>query len=179
MPKVQGLILDSRRTMLLAVLAAAVLLPLTGCTSGNVADHAARDAEIYENVIIELSDQFRVTDPIEDREPVLYLESFAADGVSLETQVAITAAFLDVYDVRFIDEREEAVDDDVAELPVRRGGVLVGLGPIVENETVTVRAELYFDSGDMRGFLYTLVKPLDRWETVGFPEPVTPQGFVE
>ncbi|NNC81442.1 MAG: hypothetical protein HKN94_14965 [Acidimicrobiales bacterium] len=159
--------------------AAAVVL-LTGCPSGDEpADETTRDSKIYVATISELADQFQIIDPIPDREPVLYVESFDADGVPLQVQVDVVAEFLDVYDVRFVDEREEALDDEFVRLPVRRGGVLVGLSPIVEGTNPTLRVELYADLRDVRAYQYTVAELDDgQWGVVGAPEPVAPQGFV-
>lgn len=161
-------------------LSVGVLVLLTGCPSDTDSTVGkSKEAAVYEAVIADLSDEFRIVDPVPDRDPVLYVEAFDLEGIPLRVQVDMVAGFIDRYDVRFVDEREEAVDDALPRRPVRKGGVLVGLHPIVGGDTTTVRVELYEDDESVRAYRYT-VEELDDgvWVIVGEPETVPPDGFV-
>lgn len=62
--------------------------------------------------------------------PVVYVEARGEGlGVGLDTQAAIVASTADFADVRFIDDRSEALDSD----GVRDGGVFVALGPLIDD----------------------------------------------
>jgi len=161
-------------------LAVGVFVLLTGCPSSTDSTvDQTKEAEIYEAVITDLSDQFRFVDPIPNRDLVLYVEAFDLEGIPLQVQVDMVAAFIDRYDVRFVDAREEAVDDALPRRPVRRGGALVGLDPIVEGTTTTVNIELYEDDEAVRAYRYTVTRRDDGvWAVVGEPETILPDGFV-
>lgn len=179
MLKVQRL-LESRRTVLRAVVVAGFGLVLAGCPSDTDSTIGkSKEAAIYEAAITELSEQFQIVDPEPNRDPVLFIEAFDLEGIPLHVQVDMVAAFIDLYDVRFVDEREEAVRDSLPRRPVRWSGVLVGLAPIIEGETTTVRIELYEDDETVRAYRYTVAELTDgAWGVVGAPESVPPQGFV-
>ncbi len=51
--------------------------------------------------------------------------------IDLAVQARVVTALETVARVRFIDHRAEAIDEDQPGQPVREGGLLVGLGPIV------------------------------------------------
>lgn len=162
-------------------LSAGVLVLLTGCPSGTDSTIGkSKEAAIYEAVITELSDQFQIVDPFENRDPVLYVEAFDIEGIPLHVQVDMVAGFIDLYDVRFVDVHDEAVTDTLPNRPVRRGGVLVGLHPIAEGEATTVRIELYENDETVRAYGYTVAElPDGSWGVVGAPETVPPEGFAD
>lgn len=154
----------------------ALTLLLTACPEGSD-DEVSRDFEVYRLVIADMVAKFPV-DPAEpDEKPVIYLESFAPAGVSLVDQVDLVAAFGDDYELRFVDQRVEALDDELEGLPVRVGGALFGLGPIVDDDPPTVRVERYVDERDVTAFRYR-VRGDDDWRIDGTPEPVPAEGFV-
>ncbi len=157
------------------VAAALALMLLTACPSEG-ADEVSREFEVYRAVIADMGARFP-TEPVEpDEEPVIYLESFAPDGVSLQDQVDLVAAFDDGYELRFVDERVEALDEDLDGLPVREGSALFGLGPIVDADPLGVRVERYVDENEISAFRYRIDD--DGWTIVGTPEEVPPEGFV-
>ncbi len=129
--------------------AAAVLLALAlaACGSDQVDDPAQDDAEIYRTVIGDLVARSGVTFPQSDDPPVLYVEALGVDGIDLEIQVELVTAWVERYDIRFIDDRGEAVDPDIEGFPVREGSLLLGLGPITRDGTAEVRGETYLFRG--------------------------------
>ena len=168
---------DAQRASLGAVAALLIVL-LTGCPSSGV-EGPSREAAIYRVVIAHVADDY-APEPVEpDENPVLYVESFVSGGVSLQDQVELVAAFIDDYEVRFVDDRDEAVDDDLENRPVRPGGALLGLGAIVDNGVSSVRVELYADESDITAYRFSVRDSADSgWEIVGEPESVLPEGFV-
>ena len=158
--------------------AVALTIALFAGCSGNGADDASREAAIYRAVIAHLAEDYAPEPLGPDENPILYVASFALDGVSLEDQVELVAAFDDDYEVRFVDDQSEAVDDDLENRPVRPGSALLGLGTIVDDGLSTVRVELYADEMDIRGFRFSVRAGAEGWEVVGEPEPVVPEGFV-
>jgi hypothetical protein len=153
-------------------------LVLSGCASNTDADNTLRDAAVYRSVIVDVVDRSAVDLDSSGELPTLFIETFDADGVALEVQVEIVNDLIEQYEVRFIDDREEAIEMDLAELPVRSNGLLIGLGPIVHNGAIDVRTELYLSANEIRAYRYTLAGRDDRWATVGAPEEIQPEGFV-
>jgi len=153
-------------------------LVLSGCASNTDADNTLRDAAVYRSVIADVVDRSAVDLDSSGELPTLFIETFDADGVALEVQVEIVNDLIEQYDVRFIDDRAEAIEMDLAELPVRSNGLLIGLGPIVHNGAIDVRTELYLSANEIRAYRYTLAGRDDRWAIVGAPEEIQPEGFV-
>jgi hypothetical protein len=159
------------------VTALAVVGVLIGCGSSTEVDDTVRDASIYRSVIVDVVGRSGVVlDGVEDM-PVLFVESFDADGIALEVQVEVVSSFFEQYEIRFIDRRDEAVDIDLEGLPVRPNSLLIGLGPIVVDGSVDVRGELYLRADVVSAYRYTLARRDETWPIVGVPEEVEPEGF--
>lgn len=151
---------------------------LSGCTNNPEVDNTPRNAAIYRSVIADVVDRSDVElDGSEDL-PVLFIEAFDPDGVALEVQVEVVNSFIEQYEIRFIDDRDEAIVIDLEELPVRANSLLIGLGPIVLDGTVNVRSELYLSTDDVTAYRYTLTGRDDRWATAGPPREIEAEGFV-
>lgn len=151
---------------------------LIGCASDTEVDDTARNAAIYGSVIADVVDRSGVALESSDDLPVLFIEAFEADGISLEVQVEVVTSFIEQYEIRFIDDRDEALEDDLADLPVRSNSVLIGLGPIVLDGTADVRSERYLTTQAVSAYRYTLSGRDDSWSIVGAPEEIEPEGFV-
>ena len=151
---------------------------LLGCGSSSEVDDTARNAAIYQSVIVDVVDRSDVVlESVEDL-PVLFIDAFDPGGIAIEVQVEIVSSFIDQYEIRFIDDRDEAVDLDLDDLPVRANSLLIGLGPIVLDGTIDVRGELYFSADAVSAYRYTLAGIGDIWPIVGVPEEIEPEGFV-
>ena len=151
---------------------------LIGCVNSADVDNTERDAAIYRSVIADVADRSGVVlDGSEDL-PVVFIEAFDADGIDLEVQVEVVGSFIEQYEIRFIDDRDEAVAIDLDGLPVRANSLLIGLGPLVLDGTVDVRGELYLSKDALSAYRYTLADRDDSWSIVGVPEEIEPEGFV-
>lgn len=159
-------------------LAVAALL-LAGCPANGDDEPPNRDASVYRGVINDIVKQSSVQTEDPETLPTLFIEAFDPEGIPLEVQVELVAEFEDRYAVRFIDDRIEATDIELTGSPVRPESVLLGLGPVIGDDTVDVRGELYFTETDIRAYRYTLDEQPDQsWSVVGSPESVDPEGFV-
>jgi hypothetical protein len=152
---------------------------LSGCTDGGEREDAERDAAIYRSVIVDVVERSGVDlDGGEDL-PVLFLEALGPDGIPLGVQVEVVGHFVERYEIRFIDDLDEAVDEELPGLPVQEGSLLIGLGDLDVGRTTEVHCEIYLRADDVRGFGYTLVQVGDlRWEVVGSPVDAEPEGLV-
>ncbi|MEO1062179.1 MAG: hypothetical protein AAFZ07_12230 [Actinomycetota bacterium] len=151
-------------------------LVLAGC-AGEVASQDDRESDIYAEALTWIVARPGVADPDDDR-PV-YIEHLGPDGIPLDVQVELIAHFDEVdVSLRFVDARAEAVDETLDEMPVRDGSVLVGLGPISDDQPTELRAELYRDLDDITAYRFTLRRAGDEWKLAEAPEIVDPEGLV-
>ena len=146
---------------------------LIGCVNSIESDITDRNAAIYRSVIADVVERSGVELDSSEGLPVLFIEAFDVDGIALEVQVELVTSFTEQYEIRFIDDRDEATAID----PVV-DSLLIGLGPIVLDGTADVRGELYLSSDDVSAYRYTLAGRDDRWTIVGAPEEIEPEGFV-
>ena len=98
----------------------------TGCVDNADSDNTIRDTAVYRAVIVDVVDRSGVDLDSSDELPTLFIEAFDADGIALEVQVEIVNDLTEQYDVRFVDDREEALAPDLADLPVRSNSLLIG-----------------------------------------------------
>lgn len=127
------------------LIAASVALVFFGCSESTPAEGNARDAAVVEQVVRSVV----ATVPVDDEAiPVAYV--LGADGtMAIEVQAAVAAALVDEVDVRFADERSQAIDDSTDALAVRDDGVLVVVGTIpAQGRVIDVEAERYLSADD-------------------------------
>ncbi|MFT7598435.1 MAG: hypothetical protein ACI8TP_001356 [Acidimicrobiales bacterium] len=157
-------------------------LVTSGCTATEPTTEA-RDAAIYREVLDALMVQapIDISEPGSDDEPslpILYVRSLDPSGIPLETQVAMVAMDEAIYELRFIDDMEEAIEIDLENQPVREGGALVGLGPIDADADAGVRGELYLERDNVVAYRFVLQGDDQTWTVDGDPVEVEPEGFV-
>ena len=150
---------------------------LSSCPGSDSPDNADRDAAIYVAVLSVHLGEVSTPSTEPDKLPVVFVESFQPNGLRLSVQVQVVAALAENFDVRFIDDRDEATEPDLDQSPVRDGATLVGVGAVSELQEPTVRLEAYRTASDIEAFRYTLVLRNSAWEVVGSPQVVEPEGF--
>lgn len=157
------------------------LVGLVGCGNEDPDDDTLRDAEIYSSIVDDLANRSGMQ-PAADDLPVLFIEALDPDGISLTVQVEVVAELIEEYEVRFIDDRVEAIEVDLPGQPVRADSLLIGLGPIAVDGSpaaAEVRGELYLAEDDVSAYRYTVAAAPNGWEVAGEgPEPIDPEGFV-
>lgn len=157
-----------------------LLAILPGCSESRARDgDSARDAAVYRAVILDVIVQSEAELDGAGDLPVLFIEALGADGIPLKVQIEVVAGFVDQFEIRFIDRRDEAIEIDLPRLPVRTGSLLIGLGPIVIDGSADVRAEIYSNTDEIQGYGYTLEDAGEgAWDVSGIPVPVEPEGLV-
>ena len=84
-----------------------------------------------------------------DARPVVYVLGIGEDGIAAAVQADVAETLVDDVDVRFADERSEALDSGDPAEPVHDGGVLVAVGDIPDSSgDVDVIVEIYRDAHD-------------------------------
>ncbi len=103
--------------------------PQTGVVTDD-RDRTADDAAVYVAVLREVVDlpEMETAPP----RPRVFVEPLDESvRLPLDVQAAVVTALAEVADLRFIDKREEATDGKDPEAPIRDGGTIVALGPLV------------------------------------------------
>lgn len=130
-----------------ATVAAAFLLSATVAGCNGDSETVERDAGIYAAVIDTVVGDAPFADLDDPLAVVVWVYPLADDVIDLEVQVEVLVLLEEYATIRFVDDFEEAVDEDAAGQPVLEAGVAVGLGPVPGEAPVSVRAERYAGDG--------------------------------
>lgn len=146
---------------------------LAACGDGEPSA-ARRDASVYAAAVLWIVDEVPVEGEGDERH--VFIESRLADGaIPLAVQADVVNELEGQATVRFVDAREEAVEEDEPRRPVRRGGVLVGLGETTgTGDRARVYADAYVRAGLTRAYELSLTLRGDTWNVVDH-ERVTPR----
>lgn len=94
----------------------------------------------------------------------VYVEPLPGTKLSLEDQAAVVKAFGEDTVVRFIDDREEAVDSKSPQAPVRRDGVLLQMNPAETTDNgLSIKATRYVALDDKRTACLELEERSQLW----------------
>lgn len=140
------------------VLVAALAIVAASC-SGDSSPDAADDAAVYTAVIRAVAPGTATAMP-----KVVFVELEGGAELSLEDQAAVVNAFPAPITVRFIDDRDEAIDDKLPQSHVRRDGVLVRLRPTESTDAgVSVQVTRYVARGDEQRLCVQLTEAKETW----------------
>ena len=151
---------------------------LAGCGDDNVnRDSTVADAYI---VVVEwiLAEPEFAPDPTLAETLPVFVESLGPGEIDLDVQVEMVDHFEPVVDIRFIDNRTEALDETEAGTPVRDGGLLLGLGPIPAAGPIDIRGEVYRTTDRIVGYRFRVARSDQTMVLVEPPEPVEPEGLI-
>lgn len=168
------------RTIRTSLAGTLLLLLMSACQgSDSSADSTERTAAAYSVIIDDLLRRQPI-EPAEGSElPVVYIEAFADEGISLEVQVLVVANLAEQLEIRFIDDVVEATDQDLDTHPVKSGSVLIGVGPVPE-APVEVQVEWYDDRETVMAYRYALTpRGASSWIIAGERASTEPVGFVQ
>ena len=148
---------------------------VAACSGESPPDTTDRDASAYEAVIDALLQGSPPDQEDPDQLPVLYIEAFGQEGISLTVQVKLVTDYAATYRLRFVDARGEALLVDLDNQPVRPNSALIGLGPILGENELSIRGERYVDRSDIEAYRYSLTDGGNQtWTLVA--APIDPEG---
>lgn len=149
---------------------------VTACSSQPKPETTDRHASAYEAVIGALLQGSPPDQEDPDRLPVIYIEAFGQEGIALTVQVKLVTDYAATYRLRFVDSRGEALLVDLENQPVRPNSALIGLGPILGENELSIRGERYVDRGDIEAYRYSLTDGDNQAWTLA-ATPIDPEGF--
>lgn len=167
-----------------AVLVAAATLPFAaalGSCSDSTDDPTAgtgRSTAVYRAVLEWVITQEPA--PLDGDELLVFVDDRDEGAVDIDVQGTLIEDLADTAEIRFIDDRAEAVDIDDVGSPVREGGVLVGLGAVPgEGDVVEVYVDRYRHATDVAAWTFTLSRTGEAWTLSPSPAPVDVRPVVE
>jgi hypothetical protein len=99
-----------------------------------------------------------------DELPVVYVVPLGDSDIDAAVQAEVASELRDVADVRFADERSEALDEDEPGMPVRDSGVLIAVGDVAEEgQQVDVEVEVYRSDDDWSTRVFTFSRRSSQW----------------
>jgi hypothetical protein len=128
----------------------------------------ARQVGIYAAVVLDVADDLTVEPDGEPTDRVVFVEPLEpADPIAIEVQAGVVAELEDRVEVSFIDDRDEAVDRELAGRPVREGAALIGLGRVPrDDDPAEVEVQRYEREGRVEELLVTVARDGDAWAVV-------------
>jgi hypothetical protein len=144
------------------VLAGASLTILAACGDSSEAE-MSRPAQIFVATIQQvLADENPAAGT--DDLPVVYVEPLGDEEIDATVQADTANELREVADVRFADERSEALDEDEPGMPVRDDGILVAIGDLPdEGDPVDVEVETYRSEDDLSTAVFSFALRSSGW----------------
>lgn len=147
----------------LAVAAACVALLGASC-NGSSGREVSRQAQIYLAVIdAVLTDDFPASP--DDEPVVVYVMPVGEKKIDAAVQADVADGLHDRADLRFADERAEAIVEDDEEMPVRDEGILIAIGDVAADdvEPFEVGVEVYRSVNDSSRLRFSLAPSSSQW----------------
>ncbi|CAN5827216.1 hypothetical protein BH24ACT5_BH24ACT5_25410 [soil metagenome] len=157
----------------IAMVAGMLVVGAVACDDPS-SEHGTRESRVLMSVIREVATT-ATTDP--ESTPVVYVVSVAENGVAATVQAEVAAELKDDIDLRFADERAEAVEEDVDGQPVPNDGVLLLVGDIpVDGSVIDVPIEIYHSETDRSKASFTFTEADDDWSVTATSLLAPPTG---
>ena len=146
----------------MTVAAVAVVGAGMACDSSRTGE-VSRDGQVIIATIRDvLSEQPPPADP--DDLPVVFVVGVGEQAIAADVQAEVLRELDEDAHVRFADERDEAVDEGEAHVPVIDAGVLLVLGEVADSgATVEVVVEVYRSDQDWSRRVLTIASGPSQW----------------
>jgi hypothetical protein len=133
-----------------------------GC-NGSGGDDTSRAAQVYVATIRDvLADEPPPEDP--DVLPVVYVVGVGERAIPADVQAEVAVELDDDADIRFADERSEALLEDEDHVPVRDDGLLIAVGELADDvDPVEITVEVYRSDDDWSKVLLTVSRRSSQW----------------
>ena len=150
-----------------------VVLPLVSCSIGSANENEIRASAVYDEVVRWLVDE---AGGATEEEPMAVFIEPRGEGaaISLDVQAELIDATKDIAEVRFLDERSEGlIEDDEGNVAVKNEGILIRLGPVLEDDAyVLLDVDVWESVDTFREVRFELRRSGNTWAVQGPPEPI-------
>jgi hypothetical protein len=145
-------------------LAGVVVIVAAGVSCDGPADEEmSREAQIYLAAVAEVVAE-QVPPTSDDELPVVYVAPVGESDIDATVQAEVARELRDEADVRFADDRSEAVLEDEDGMPVRDEGTLIAIGEVPpEGDPVDVEVEVYRSAEDSSNMVFTFAPRSSQW----------------
>jgi hypothetical protein len=142
-----------------------------GSCGSDATQATERDADIYGAVIRTLAPESPGAET-DELDRVVYAGPLDDQvEISLEVQVAVIDELDEFATIRFVDSRDEAIEEDEPGEPVLEDGVLMLLSAIPSGSAPSVDAERYVDDDEAARYRATLERSEGVWKVVKVARP--------
>lgn len=148
------------------------LLALWSCSIGAANEDEIRASAVYDAAVRWLVDDAGGAGA---EEPMAVFIEPRGEGaaISLDVQAELIDATQDVADVRFLDERSEGLVDEDGTMKVKDDGILIRLGPVVEDDSpVLLDVDLWESVDTFEALRFQLRRSGSTWSVQGTPEQI-------
>lgn len=152
----------------LAVAAASVIVVPAALVALGGCDHPSSAVGDRQKVVVEVAIRQAVewypTAVVDGELPVVYVVRMGEQKLAATVQAEVIEAMHDTVDVRFADLRDEAIQADQPDLPVKDAGVMLLVGDIPdEGSRVDLPIEVYVDATDRRAAVLAVARSGAEW----------------
>ena len=143
------------------------------CSIGAANEDEIRASEVYEEVVRWLVADAGGSTP---EEPMAVFIEPRGEGVaiSLDVQAELVDVAKDVASIRFLDERSEGLVDEDGVVKVKDDGILIRLGPVVEDDShVLLDVDVWESVDTFDELRFELRRSGRTWSVQGPPEQIT------
>lgn len=149
-----------------------MLLSLWSCSIGAANEDEIRASAVYDEVVRWLVDDAGGGTP--EAPMAVFIEPRGEGAaISLDVQAELIEATKDVANVRFLDERTEGLVDEDGTFVVKDDGILIRLGPVVEDDShVLLDVDIWKSVDTFDEVRFELRRSGNTWAVQGPPEPI-------
>jgi hypothetical protein len=148
------------------------VLSLCSCSLGAPNEDEIRASAVYAEVVRWLVDD---AGGATDEEPMAVFIEPRGEGaaISLDVQAELIEATEEIAAVRFLDERDEGLVDEEGTIVVKDGGILIRLGPVVEEDSpVLLDVDIWESEDTFSEVRFELRRSGSAWTVQGQPEEI-------
>jgi hypothetical protein len=148
------------------------VLSLCSCSLGAPNEDEIRASAVYAEVVRWLVDD--AGGATVDEPMAVFIEPRGEGAaISLDVQAELIEATKDIADVRFLDERNEGLVEEEGTIVVKDGGILIRLGPVVEEDSpVLLDVDIWESEDTFSEVRFELRRSGSAWAVQGQPEEI-------
>ena len=136
--------------------------PLASCGDDSGGQNtSSRESDVYAAILTTVAAE----EPPADETPILYVAPLGNEkAIPLDVQVSVVDAMAKLATVRFVDDADQAIDQEADGAPVIDDALLVRLGAVPpDGTTVRVPGELYRTETDTSPVEYEVSETANGW----------------